>query len=99
MGTLLGTPYTSRQATYDLRRLRRKGLIQRIPRQHRYRVTPQGRAVACFLTKLHAHVVVPVLTDLDDICRPSPTTPRPIVSAWRQYERELDALIATLDAA
>ena len=29
--TLLDQPYTSRQATYDLRRLRRKGLIVRLP--------------------------------------------------------------------
>jgi hypothetical protein len=29
--TLLGCPYTSRQATYDLRRLKRKGLIVRLP--------------------------------------------------------------------
>ncbi len=31
MATLLDQPYTSRQATYDLRRLRRKGLIERLP--------------------------------------------------------------------
>ncbi len=32
--TLLGRPYTSRQATYDLRRLKRKGLIVRLPGHH-----------------------------------------------------------------
>src|SRR4030081_2536552 len=31
---LLGTAYTTSQMTYDLRRLRRKGLIQRLPRSH-----------------------------------------------------------------
>ena len=31
VGALLDQPYTSRQATYDLRRLKRKGLIVRLP--------------------------------------------------------------------
>jgi hypothetical protein len=31
--------YTAAQMTYDLRRLRGKGLIQRIPRSHRYELT------------------------------------------------------------
>ena len=31
--------YTARQMTYDLRRLRRKGFIQRIPRTQRYELT------------------------------------------------------------
>ena len=31
VSTVLDAPYTSRQAKYDLRRLRRKGLIERRP--------------------------------------------------------------------
>jgi hypothetical protein len=42
VSTLLGGPYTSRQATYDLRRLKRKGLIVRLPGHHRYQLTPLG---------------------------------------------------------
>jgi predicted MarR family transcription regulator len=35
--------------TYDLRRLRLHGLIARVPRSHRYRITPLGAHVAmCF---------------------------------------------------
>jgi hypothetical protein len=44
VATLLGGPSTSRQATYDLRRLRRKGLIVRVPGHHRYQLTPLGKA-------------------------------------------------------
>jgi hypothetical protein len=33
-----------------LRRLRLKGLIERIPGTHRYRVTPYGRQMATFFT-------------------------------------------------
>jgi hypothetical protein len=45
-------PYTARQATYDLRRLRRKGLIMRVPGSQRYQLTPLGRRVACSSLKL-----------------------------------------------
>lgn len=31
VSALLRTPYSRRQATYDLRRLKRKGLIEKIP--------------------------------------------------------------------
>ena len=51
VSTLLGCPYTSRQATYDLRRLKRKGLIVRLPGHHRYQLTPLGRRVAVLFTK------------------------------------------------
>ena len=36
-------PYTGRQATYDLRRLKRKGRIQKIQGTHRYQLTGLGR--------------------------------------------------------
>ena len=45
------TPTTISQGrmTYDLRRLRLHGMIERIPKTHRYRVTPFGLRVALFL--------------------------------------------------
>lgn len=52
----LGLPpehMTSGQITYDLRRLRMHGLIERIPRTHRYRVTDPGLRYALFLTRAH----------------------------------------------
>ena len=49
----LRCPYTSRQATYDLRRLKRKGLIVRLPGHHRYQLTPLGRRVAVLFTKVY----------------------------------------------
>jgi hypothetical protein len=51
------TPYTSRQATYDLRRLKRKGLIEKIPRTHRYQLTDRGRRVAVLFTKTYGRVL------------------------------------------
>lgn len=64
-GSALHPPH--RQATYDLRRLRRKGFLTRVPGRHLYRVTPRGRALACLLTKVSARVVVPALSELDAI--------------------------------
>ena len=69
--------YSSPQASYDLRRLRLKGLIERVDGTNTYRVTPHGLRVSAFFTQLATRVVVPALTDLADLVRPSPPAPRP----------------------
>ena len=76
---LLGCSYTSRQATYDLRRLKRKGLIVRLPGQHRYQLTSLGRRVAVMFTKVYGRVLAPGLAELD------PRLPTDLVLAaiWR----------------
>ena len=58
---LLGDPYSRAQMTYDLRRLRLKGLIQRLERQNRYVLTPDGIRVTLFYTKLHDRLLRPLL--------------------------------------
>lgn len=65
MASLLGTTHTTRQMGYDLRRLARKGLITRLERQNRYVLTPYGRRVALFLTKVYARVIRSGLQALD----------------------------------
>ena len=57
--SLLGGPYTSTQTTYDLRRLRLKGLIRRIDGQSRYVLTSEGIRVAAFYTKVHPRLLEP----------------------------------------
>ena len=47
--------------TYDLRRLRLHGLIQRIPRTRRYEVTEQGLRYALFLTRAYDRLLRPGL--------------------------------------
>jgi hypothetical protein len=59
--------YSSAQASYDLRRLRLKGLIERLERSNTYRVTPHGLRVSAFFTQLATRVIVPALTDLADL--------------------------------
>ena len=58
---LLATNYTSSQMTYDLRRLRRKGLIQRVPRSNTYSLTYNGLQVAIFYTKVYGRLLRPLL--------------------------------------
>jgi DNA-binding IclR family transcriptional regulator len=41
------------RVTYDLRRLRLHGLIERIPKSHRYRITAKGLRTAIFYTRLY----------------------------------------------
>jgi len=59
---LLGRDYTTNQMTYDLRRLRVHGLIQRIPTTNTYTLTPEGVRVAVFYTKVHDRVLRPLVT-------------------------------------
>ena len=65
VASLLGTPFSTRQMGYDLRRLTRKGVVKRLDGQKRYVLTPYGRRVALFLTKVHARVLRPGLQALD----------------------------------
>jgi predicted MarR family transcription regulator len=65
---LLAISYSSSQMTYDLRRLRRKGLIQRVPRTNTYALTSDGIRVAVFYTKLQGRLLRPLLA----VDQPSP---------------------------
>lgn len=50
----LANNYSPGKMTYDLRRLRLHGLIQRIPGSNRYRVTDDGVRASLFFTRAHA---------------------------------------------
>ncbi len=58
---LLGTDYTANQMSYDLRRLRLHGLIERIPHTNTYRPTPEGIRAAVFYTKVRDRLLGPLL--------------------------------------
>jgi hypothetical protein len=58
---LLGVPYTASQMTYDLRRMRHKGLIRRLPHRHAYVLTDDGIRGAVFYTKVHDRMLGPLL--------------------------------------
>ncbi len=91
IGALLAdTPYTSRQATYDLRRLKRKGLISKIPRSRRYQLTELGRRVAVLFTKTYGRVLVPGLTALHPRLPEDVAARSPVAVAWRRLDRALN---------
>jgi len=87
---LLNAPYTTRQATYDLRRLKRKGMIRRVKKKHRYALTPEGRRVAVLFTKTYGRVLAPGLALLDPALPEDISRRSPLASAWRGLQRALD---------
>jgi len=82
--------YSPGQMTYDLRRLRRKGLIRRIPRSQRYQLTAFGRRTAVFFTKTYVRIVNPSLAELDPHLPKEIADQHPLAHAWRAFEHALD---------
>jgi hypothetical protein len=58
---LLGQDYSTSKMSYDLRRLRLHGLIQRLPHSNTYQLTSEGIRVAVFYTKLQNRLLRPLL--------------------------------------
>ena len=56
-----GGNYTTSQTSYDLTRLRTKGLIERLPGRNVYHLTPTGQRFAIFYTKLHNRLLRPLM--------------------------------------
>jgi hypothetical protein len=75
------------QMTYDLRRLRTHGLIEKIPHTHRYQVTDHGLHTAMFLTRLHDRLIPTGLAHLAN-----QSTPSPLRSAATAYQNAIDNL-------
>ena len=93
MQTLLQvTPdqYTASQMSYDLRRLRLKGLIVRMEGSHRYVLTTYGRRVAYFMTKLQQRIFNVTSVAL----QASTTLPMRLTRAFQQLDAELEQLVA-----
>ena len=55
---------TPGQMTYHLRRLRLHGLIERVPKSHRYRVTDQGWRTILFCSRCHNRLLRPGLAQV-----------------------------------
>ncbi len=82
--------YSSNQMTYDLRRLRLKGLIYRPPGTNRYFVTPYGWKVARLFSRLEARVFRPAMamfTAKDAVL------PFPLRRALDSVDTQMDKLI------
>lgn len=74
--------------TYDLRRLRIHGLIQREPHTHRYRITDTGLHKAMFLTRVHDRLIPTGLAHLTD----NTDQNGPLRNSAIAYQHEIDEL-------
>jgi hypothetical protein len=94
LAPLLGVPpegLRQGRLTYELRRLRLHGLIERIPRTHRYRVTGLGLRTALFSTRTHARLLRPGFAAL---AAPGAITDPDLRRGFESLERCIDRVIA-----
>jgi hypothetical protein len=80
--------YPIGRMTYDLRRLRLHGVIERIPHSHRYQLTPQGLRIALFFSRTYARLLRPKLPQIMPEAPPIPSTLR---TAFDRLTSEIDA--------
>jgi hypothetical protein len=88
MTGLLGAPYGMTQASYDLARLRRNGLITRRPHSNTYDLNPDGLAFAIFYTKVHDRVLRPLFA------AGQPQAPPHLRAALQAIEHHIDDRLA-----
>jgi hypothetical protein len=87
--------YTASQMSYDLRRLRLKGLLTRVAGSHTYLLTSYGRRVAYLMTKLQQRIfnlAGLALTTAADI-------PATLAKAFREIDAELERLVVNAHLA
>lgn len=90
MAQLLGVEpgdFTPGKMTYDLRRLRLHGLIERIPNTHRYKVTDFGLEAATLITRTYNRVLRPGLAAIHDPIPPELTRLR---KAFEKVDEEIE---------
>ena len=83
--------YSAGRMTYDLRRLRLKGIIFRRTGTNRYFLTPYGWKVARLFARLQARVFRPAMAAFAHDEAPWPAA---LVTALKKVDAQLDALIS-----
>lgn len=94
LAPLLGedpSQWTQGRLTYQLRRLRLHGLIERVDGTQRYQVTQRGYRIAFWFTRCHARLLRPVLSE---ILTDHPCTSRRLAQAYARLEKEIDHYLA-----
>jgi hypothetical protein len=87
--------YTAAQMSYDLRRLRLKGLIARVAGRHTYILTTYGRKVVYLMTKLQQRIFNVASAALET----TSVLPSQLAHAFRQLDDELAKLVAEAQLA
>jgi hypothetical protein len=93
LASLLGvdpSQWTQGRLTYQLRRLRLHGLIERAPASHRYTETAKGLRVAMWFTRCHARLFRPALGELFGEEFPEDT---PLRRALDRFDQEVNRYI------
>ena len=90
------TAITQGRMTYDLRRLRLHGMIERIPKTHRYRVTPFGLRAALFFTRAHARLYRPAVAE---VMSNGPPDDASLAHQFAKLETEIDKRIQRANLA
>src|SRR3982751_2535446 len=80
--------YPAGRMTYDLRRLRLHGIIERIPKSHRYQLTASGLRIALFFSRTYARLLRPKLAEIMPQAPPANSALR---SAFDRLNAEIDA--------
>jgi len=92
--------YGVRQAAYDLRKLRAKGLVHRVGKTHRYRVRKPAIRTLVGWFLLREKVIKPVL---NGVCRPKVGRPRkcptPIDEHYRTLQKQMNETLRHLKLA
>ncbi len=94
VAALLGLPreqYSAGQASYDLRRMLRKGLLCRSLNSQRYYLTPYGWKLARLYARLEARIFRPALTAMND---PPAALPARLKHALAAVDTQFDELIS-----
>lgn len=92
--------YQARQAAYDLKKLRAKGLVSKIRSARRYQVPPEGLRTIAALVILREQVLKPLLagTAQPKMGR-KPKTWRPIDAHYETIRKDMHILFAGLGLA
>jgi len=84
---LYGQAMSSGQMSYDLRRLKLHGLIEKIPKTRRYLVTDLGFRAALFINRSYSRLLRPGLAALAPSCEPP--APVPLRRAIEQVDQAI----------
>jgi hypothetical protein len=80
--------YPIGRMTYDLRRLRLHGILERIPHSHRYQLTAEGLRIALFFSRTYARLLRPKLAE---ILPEAPPLASPLRAAFDRLNSEIDS--------
>jgi hypothetical protein len=96
---MAGESYTLRQASYDLRKLRAKGVVKRIPDSLRYAPQAEGLRAATALLVLRNEVLVPLLANRGQRKRSGRCHMNETEKSYDNIQKELQHVFKTLGIA